>query len=220
MGIYFGGQFFMYDATKYTMTVDGDTAANPAWADDTWQYWLFEILADDTVNWYVDGAFIGAGELQNATVNFSLLAADPVTAGKKYYFDEVKLYTPTTDFAAWPGKIATDADMVYEMRIRTLYGYAQGQITNLDLNVDYEDIVEHIEDFAIAASGTVYLPIVRTYRSIVNVLATIQDYGAETAVAIRIVNKNPGGGNGSEVIAVDNAETRTAAHSDFRVKGY
>jgi hypothetical protein len=203
------------------MSVDGDTPGNPAWADDTWQYWLFEILADGTVNWYVDGAFIGAGELKNTGVVLDLVAQKRASApAKKYYYDEVKMYTPSTDFAAWPGKITTDADEVYEMRIHTLYGYAQGQITNLDLNVDYDDITEHIEDVAVAASGTVYLPIVETYRSIVNVLLTIQDSGAETAIAAKVIDKNPGGGNGPEVETYDAAGARAAGHIDAKVKGY
>ena len=204
------------------MSVSGDAAVQPGWSDNTDSYWLFEVLTDGTVNWYVDGEYIDSGAVQGWTASyqdFRMLVRPDAVGPTNNYFDDFRVWYPDGDWITWPGSIETDTDELYEIRFTHFGGTSQGKITALSTNQDVDDIVEYLDDITIAAAGTVYLPITETYRSVEHVTLTLQD-DSGTAVTAMCMDKNPGSSNGPEIECYDKDRSRVAGLVDAIVRGY
>lgn len=192
--------------------------------DDTWQHWLFEHLADGTINWYVDEEFIGDGTTDDNN-GIPLLSMGVGTAAATVcYYDNFKIWEPeSTGWVLWPGKITTaDADL-YEYRVRFFGGTTRGQLTELDINIDVDDIVEYQNDIAIAAAGGTRLTLVKTFTAITNISGlAVQTSGAETAITAKAADKQAtaGANNGPLIICYDSGGNSVAGHVDVRLKGY
>lgn len=118
-------------------------------------------------------------------------------------------------YLPWPGAITTELGD-YEIRVRTAYGRTRGRIDALTVNIDVEDIVEYLNDIAIAAAGT-RLPITETYHVIRGVNLTLQDDGG-SARTTRWIDKNTA--LGPLIKAFDSTNTATTGHVDVIIQGY
>ena len=151
------------------------------------------------------------------------LVMEPDNSGTQYhYWDDVKVFLPgSTGWQVFSGELMGDEDELYEFRIRTMAGANQGKVTNLDIKHDVYDIVEYVDDFSVAATGSIYLSSVleNTYREVVSCLLTVQDDGG-TGISAVCIDKNPGSGNLCEVEVYNTSGTRVAGTVDALVKGY
>lgn len=121
------------------------------------------------------------------------------------------------DWRPWPGRLTLTVREPIDVRISVAGGNVQGVISALAAQLDVDDVVEQLNDVAIAAGGT-RLPITKSYRAIVAVQGvTLQDDGGD-AVAVRRVDLDPI--NGPLMKALDDAGQPTTATIDAVVKGY
>lgn len=220
LGIGFGGQYFIWDRTQYYATfVPTSLGGSPAMVDDTWYWWLFEILPDGTVNWYIDGVLLGSETLHGSTGNVVILVAQPYNGSpsKKYYFDEVRVWSPTAEFRSWPGalEITQAADLV-DFRIKTAGGGEQGIISELETTLDAPTIREVFSDVSISSSGT-RLSLTKTYRTIKTVLVTLQDDGG-SARTWRVMDKSASLGPLLKVF--DSSFVACSGTIDAEIEGY
>ena len=167
-----------------------------------------------------------------ATMTLRLtVAADDFTielrddAGELYLPDGDALYLPIgTDlylggpvaFRPWPGSLEVTRRPI-DLRITTLLGNVQGVISGFDILLDVPDILERLNDVAIAAAGT-RLPITKTFRQITGVgdIAVQDDGGA--AVSVRVVDKDPV--LGPLIETLDAVGANTAGTIDAAVQGF
>lgn len=200
--------------------VDADN--QPALTD----HWLFEILEDETINWYAVQSDATA-----PLEEFYLDSTSPLstnngiqfytgTATNVTFWDDIKMWEPGGTWVPWPGKVTTDDDEMYEFRVRTLGGATRGKVTELVSNLDLEDVIEYQNDISIAAAST-RLTLVKTYRAITHITLTVQASGAETATSAKALDKQAtaGAGNGPDIQCYNAAGT-TAGHIDARIRGY
>jgi len=124
-----------------------------------------------------------------------------------------------SEWNTWPGLLGplNSDDTTFEFRITTAASNVRGVISNFDVLVDVPDIIEAIEDFAVADTDTVRLPITKTYRVIKSVNYTVQNAGGPRVVDQ--LDKNATSGPSIEVL---NATTgaRVAETIDATVIGY
>lgn len=113
------------------------------------------------------------------TVEFRDSGPDPMwSAGTDADFmfpagtDAESMWGPFPDYQAWLGPIIADAT-VYDFRLTTGQGSVRGDIGAFSVVFDVEDLVEYIDDFAVAAGGS-RLPITRPFRVIKVVDLTLQ----------------------------------------------
>ena len=127
--------------------------------------------------------------------------------------------SPETPWLPFNGEVGplTAIDMDYEFRIITEAGTGQGIIEDFQILVDVPDIIEYIEDEAIAATGTNRLPITKTYRAIKVVNITVQDTGGGGGVA-NVLDKDESAG--PHVETLDFSGTRAARTIDATIIGY
>ena len=220
-GVQLRGQYYLWTQTKHTKSAEGDTTDNPVMTDDTWAAWLFEVLADGTINWYVDGSLIDSGTAQGTSALRLILqpdAAGPTTT----YFDDIQVWEPSADWMIWPGKIRTDDDELYEIRFRSLAGGTRGVISTLSTKLDVEDVTEYHNDFACAVTTGTRLTLIKTYTDLQNVSVTVQTSGAETAITAKADDKqNTAGANNGPLIKCYNAAGAVVAgHVDVTIKGF
>jgi len=101
-------------------------------------------------------------------------------------------YLPATwsaDYLTWPGNVAMEAsEPSIEFRLITIGGAIRGIINEFNIILDVPDESESFNDIVLAAGGS-RLTLTKTYRSIKNVSATLQDDGG-AAVSIKIMDKN------------------------------
>jgi len=90
-GVFLRGAYYIWDKTRHEVG-GGATTSNPTMTDDTWAAWLFEVLADGTVNWYVDGVLINSAAAANPTNTFRLLINPDTVGPTTNYFDDVKAW--------------------------------------------------------------------------------------------------------------------------------
>jgi hypothetical protein len=164
------------------------------------------------------------------TFTVSQAAADPpgelflnLTASGAISIDYDRGLTGT--FLPFPGRVSIASGESIAVRITGAAGGVQGLITRLVSIVDVPDVIEQITSFVVPATGTVRLPITRTYRAITGVLATIYDPGDGIPRTFELVDKGTGGPpltlGPSVLIKQSNAlSTRLAATIDARVIGY
>jgi hypothetical protein len=117
-------------------------------------------------------------------------------------------------FQTWPGEI-TALNEPYDFRVSILRGATRGQINSMVFTVDMPDIVERLNDVAIASGGT-NLPITKTYRAIKNINFTVQSDG-HGGIGGQIVNKQVSGPN---VKVYDAAGAAVAGVIDAVIQGY
>lgn len=115
----------------------------------------------------------------------------------------------------WPGAIAAEA-VGYEFRVSTNASSTRGRISELAVQLDVPDIVEHLDDIVIASGGT-RLPISETYRFIKNVSLTLQDDGG-SAESVKVMDKNASLGPLSQCF--NSAGSGTAGKIDATIQGY
>jgi hypothetical protein len=118
-------------------------------------------------------------------------------------------------YMPWPGAITTEAGD-YEIRVRTAFGHTQGRIDALAVNFDVPDIIEYLNDIAIAAPGT-RLPITQTYHAITGVHLTLQDDGG-TALTARVMDKDET--LGPLINTFDATNAATTGNVDAIIQGY
>lgn len=119
------------------------------------------------------------------------------------------------DYRPWPGALTGVQRVTYHLRLTLDGGLVQGIVDRFSITVDVPDIVERLDDVALAAGGTV-LPITQTYRAIANVSLTLQDDGG-SARSVKILNKST---SGPLVQAFDSAGAGTTAVVDAIIQGY
>lgn len=123
----------------------------------------------------------------------------------------------STDWLRWPGWIDAVVGPTYEFRLTIEGGPVRGRVTAFAAQIDKPDLEERIDDFVVASSGTVRLPISLTFSSIKQVLLTVQGDG-NGGTSARVLDKNPTTGPSVEVLNA--AGTRVVGLIDARVRGY
>lgn len=122
----------------------------------------------------------------------------------------------------FPGKIRLE-DETYKFRIRTLGKATEAVIEKLDLLIDVVDVVEDVEDFAIAVTTGTRLSLSQPFRgsTVDTVQITVQDDGG-TAVTAKYLDKAFSGSppnNGPLIKCYDSGGTSVAGTIDATVKG-
>lgn len=97
-------------------------------------------------------------------------------------------YPSPGEYMPWPGQVTTQY-MPYQFRLDIGAGYAQPTVDTCKVIIDVPDIMEQMNDIAIAETGT-RLPIREKYHVIENVQVTLQDDGGE-AISVKVVDKDP-----------------------------
>ncbi|WP_426391974.1 phage tail protein [Variovorax sp. R-27] len=132
-----------------------------------------------------------------------------------YGEDSDSFYGPPGDWMPWPGQIIVAND-VYQFRVTLGAGATRGILKGLVVTVDAPDIEEQINDFAVAAGGTV-IPHTAGFSVIKNIQITLQS-GVSTAVTAE-VTKTP---NLSPKVTAYNSSHASVggATVDIVLKGY
>lgn len=117
----------------------------------------------------------------------------------------------------WPGWIDAATGVTYEFRITIDGGQVRGRVLAFAAQIDKPDLEERIDDFVVASSGTVRLPITLTFASIKQVLLTVQGDG-NGGVSARVLDKDETLGPSIEVLNASG--TRVTGLIDARVRGY
>lgn len=108
---------------------------------------------------------------------------------EKMYGDDESLFYPSPgEYMPWPGQVTTQY-MPYQFRLDIGAGYAQPTVDTCKVVIDVPDIMEQMNDVAIAETGT-RLPIREKYHVIENVQVTLQDDGGD-AISVKVVDKDP-----------------------------
>jgi len=119
-------------------------------------------------------------------------------------------------FRPWPGSLEVTRRPI-DLRVTTLLGNIQGVISGFDILLDVPDVIERLNDVAIAAGGA-RLPITRTFRQIIAIGdIAVQDDGG-TAIAVRVIDKNPA--LGPLVETLDAAGASVSGTIDAAVQGF
>ena len=200
----------------------------------------------DRAMWTTDGALMWQSSYQamtyedtitisstedGATMTLSLTAAgDSITIeyrpeGPDLLWSEVAddpLWTtdPTLlwhlpGYQPWPGSIVVAPD-IYDLRVTTGFGATPGQISLFSALVDVPDIIEHLNDVAIASGGT-RLTLAEVYRVVKNVQLTLQTSGS-SALTAKALDKDAV--QGPLVQCFNTSGTGVAGTVDATVQGY
>jgi len=137
------------------------------------------------------------------------------TVTAEEYKVEYKLST-NPDYITWPGRVYGLSANTYNFKVTTSSGTVQGVISALSVDADLPDISEDIQDFVVASTGTVRLPITKTYTAIKTVTYGIQQDG-NGANNVRTLDKNPTLGPSVQTL---NVGTRVQGLIDATIKGY
>lgn len=125
--------------------------------------------------------------------------------------------SPTAAWQPVPERLAMDAGE-YEIHLRIFGGPTRGIVREFSVIIDAPDISEDIQDLVVPTSGTIRVPLVKTYSVIKVVNVIIQDDGSSTAVGYRILDKDED--LGPEILLLDETGSPTAALVDVQIKGY
>ena len=141
--------------------------------------------------------------------------------GDPFWAADDALFWPASlvsDWYTWPGLLGPldDDTTGYEFRVTTAAGSVQGVLAEISVLIDVPDIVEDIEDFTAADTGTVRLPITKTYRVIKTATFAVQN--ASGARSIDLLDKDPDLGPSFRVL--DASGTRVSGVVDAVVRGY
>lgn len=199
------------------VVVDGGDLVNqeqgdPYWpTDDNLAFW-----GDDAEPFWVDtnyfpGIYEFEVEPDAASVPCDLRIEINDDVGVDYFLE----YKVGDRFVAFPGILPVASTDPLRFRLRLAGGTVQGRVTDLAVIFDVEDEREQIEDFAVAASGEVRLPITKSYRSIRRVEIALLNAG--TGMSWKLLDKNPITGPSIEVYNASG--TRVAEDIDAFVEG-
>lgn len=122
------------------------------------------------------------------------------------------------EWVSWPGELGpfeTIAD-TYDIRVTTFEGAVQGIVSQFDLITDLPDVLDVLEDVAIA-SGSTRLPLTKTFRAITGVQLTVQTDGSG-GISARIIDKDATLGPDVEVLNA--AGTAVNGVVDAIIQGY
>lgn len=123
----------------------------------------------------------------------------------------------STAWLRWPGWIDAAAGVTYEFRLVVDGGQTRGRVLAFAAQIDKPDLEERIDDFVVASSGTVRLPITLTFAAIKQVLLTVQADG-NGGTSARVIDKDETLGPSIEVLNASG--TRVQGLIDARVRGY
>ncbi len=118
------------------------------------------------------------------------------------------------DYQPWPGEITSKYEP-YDFRFKTGFGKVQGRISALKFQWDFPDIVEKMNDQAIALGGTWLYPS-KAFAAIQNVGLTLQDDGG-SAISARVDSKLYWA---VLVQCFDSNDAQTTGSVDATIQGY
>lgn len=194
--------------------VTRDIGANPFWrTPGTTPFW--KVL--DTAPFWNASSFITTGTYRfsvtpgSTDVPSDLRISITVSASTSY---RIQYQLASGDFADFPGTIPITSTSPIIFQILLDGGTGQAQITALSVILDTPDQSESVVGFSVASTGTVRIPITKTYRSIIDIFATPQ---GSTPITVLVLDKNST--SGPSVQTVNAAGTRVVATVDFFVRG-
>lgn len=206
--------------TKVNCSVSGsdlhaDTNSSGFWTSDTADFWdtdaaLFWLNSfhSFTYETIADSFNISAASLPGMlSINITIIDAAS-------WFLEYRI-NPSTTWLPWPGSVAVE-DEIYEWRISVEGGSSQGKVTDFDAFVAAPDVVEEVPEFAVAATGTVTIPLTKTFRVITTVVLTAKStagvgvFGVYLDLAV----------TGPTVEVINSSGTRVVGTLSAVVKGY
>lgn len=121
-------------------------------------------------------------------------------------------------FQAYRGPLDAVDGVAYLFRVRALGSNTQLVISKFDLIADVRDLLERVEDFEVAATGTVRLPLSKTFRKVATVQLAVQQDGAHAdARTVELIDKDE---TGPAVAVYDAAHNRVSGIIDAIVQGY
>jgi hypothetical protein len=208
---WFGGSLngVVLDAGDLVNQEQGD----PYWpTDDALEFWA----ASDAADFWLDTNFLpGIYEFEvtpdAGSVPCDLRIEINDDVGVDYFLE----YKVGDRFVLFPGLLPVATTDPLRFRLRMAGGSVQGRVTDLSVISDVEDESEFLDDVAIAATGTVRLPITKSYRSIRQVqIALLNVGGAKSWV---LIDKDPV--NGPAIEVYNAAGTRVAGEVDADIQG-
>lgn len=231
------------DATVSSGVLQADLDANPLfWGQDTAPFWGLDTELFWSTITYKGPAYIAQYDpLEShvgAVVKLEVTAAGAyaieyrrqlsppfwnASAVADFWADDAELFWPEEGdsvWLPWPGLLGplpNNADY-YQFRWIAEPGTVRAELSQFDIIVDVQDISENFDDVAVAATGTVRLPITRTYPNAIAIVnVTLQDDGGSGFTA-RVMDKDKT--LGPEVQVFDQTGARVAGLVDATVIGY
>ncbi len=209
----------VFNGTKLRCTVDtspspdelaADTNAGTFWTSDSAAFWLTDGADFWTGSFhdfiYTDSFAMSAGSLP-AVLGFNI-----TVTGNPW---RMEYHVGAGDWLPWPGSIEA-VDDTLNVRVLVEGGPVQGRITEFDAFLAAPDVVEEVPEFAVAASGTVTIPLVKTFRVIESVVLTAK---STTGVGVIGVYLNLTV-TGPTVEVINTGGTRVVGTLSALVKGY
>jgi hypothetical protein len=142
---------------------------------------------------------------------YSGIDSAPVFTGD----DSALVYGSEADWIPWPGVLVASS-ITYEFRILTAAGAQQGIISQLQMHIDVEDVVDYIADISIVSGGT-RLTLNKSFRRILTVSPTLQHDGG-SAITAKTIDKDVD--QGPLVKCFNSSNVATSGLIDAIVKGY
>lgn len=193
--------------------------ANPFYEDEVYSTMVYE-----TDIFYFSNDWIGsdivlehaiAGEAVKIefrrTNEESFYGAD---ADAFYGADADSFYGKSGQYLPWPGTV-TFVGGDYQLRVTTGGSPIQGVISELAVVIDVPDLVEELQNVAIAPGGT-RLALTKPFKAVKTIQLTLEDDGG-AAVSARYIDKDLA--LGPLVEAIDAAQVSVAGHVDATIKG-
>ena len=127
-------------------------------------------------------------------VKFVFNTAGTPASSKVMYLDDVRLenWGPHHSWLGWPGKLDIAEDAFYGFRLTSYGGVTQGVVSAFNIQFDYPDVTQRIEDAVINIAGTTRLTLTETFREITHVTTALQD-DAHAGFATIVMDKGTGG---------------------------
>lgn len=160
---------------------------------------------------YLDGIFEWTADVEAADLpcDIRIELSDP---GVPYQI----FYKPIGGlaFVPFPGVLQNAEEATYSFQLRLAGGNIQGVVDQLSVILDVADERETIKEFSVSDTGTVRIPITKTYREIRTVIGAPQGSGV---ALYQVLDKNTT--LGPSVIATDAAGARITKTIDWFVEG-
>ncbi len=117
-------------------------------------------------------------------------------------------------FVPFPGVLQNAEEATYSFQLRLAGGNIRGSVDQLSVILDVADERETIKEFSVSSTGTVRIPITKTYREIRTVIGAPQGSGV---ALYQVLDKDAT--LGPSVIATDTAGSRITKTIDWFVEG-
>lgn len=200
------------------VVLDGGDLVNqeqgdPYWPmDDDLEFWG---PSDAALFWvdtnYLSGIYEFEVEPDEDSIPCDLRIEINDDVGVDYFLE----YKVGERFVAFPGILPVASTDPLRFRLRLAGGTVEGRVTELSVIFDVEDQREFIEDYTVASSGTVRLPITKSYRSIRRVEIALLNAG--TGMSWKLIDKDAVLGPRIEVYNASG--TRVAEDVDAFIEG-